>query len=109
MSRFSGYLIMIGLFWMASGLAARAQDDPFAGTPSPSPDFLSNHSYDSTDVDGTSFNSQKEDGVNRDSADEQSGQVKKNPTPDDSKSKTKNENDGNGSDSDSKSQDPNTL
>ena len=48
-------LLLIGLLSLVPGSVVWAQTDLFAGTPSPTPTFLLDHSYDNSDVDGTSL------------------------------------------------------
>jgi hypothetical protein len=49
------HLLFISFLSLVSGSAVLAQTDLFAGTPSPTPVFLLDHSYDNSDVDGTSL------------------------------------------------------
>ena len=48
-------LTFIVFSWCVPSSSAWAQTALFAATPSPLPAFLSDHSYDNTDVDGTSL------------------------------------------------------
>jgi hypothetical protein len=52
-------LTFIVFSWCVPGSSAWAQTALFAATPSPLPAFLSDHSYDNTDVDGTSLKPEK--------------------------------------------------
>jgi len=51
------YLAFLSFLLLAS--RSLAEEDLFAGTPSPTPAFLSDHSYDNSDIDGTAMNKQK--------------------------------------------------
>jgi len=52
-------LTLVVFSWIVSGSSAWAQADLFAATPSPAPSFLTDHSYDNTDVDGTNLKLEK--------------------------------------------------
>ena len=84
----SRFFILILLGFLAIGSLVWAQDETFESTPSPTPDFLSDRSYDNTDIDGTPLD------------------PKKTPTPDDTKNKKGNDNDQNNSNSESRDTDP---
>jgi hypothetical protein len=59
MTHFLVFLIFAIFSWAVSGSSAWAQTDLLSVTPSPVPSFLTDHSYDNLDVDGTSLKPEK--------------------------------------------------
>jgi hypothetical protein len=59
MNHFLITLTWVVFLWLVLVSSAWAQTDLFGATPSPAPSFLTDHSYDNTDVDGTSLKPEK--------------------------------------------------
>jgi hypothetical protein len=106
MRRFPRYFIMIGFCWLTFGSVVSAQDDTFAGTPSPTADFFSDHSYDNMDLDGTPLDPKENTAASPGSGDTQNG---KKSTATDSDTKQKSETEENNMNLDSDSQDSDAL
>ena len=94
------YLAFLSFLLLAS--RSLAEEDLFAGTPSPTPAFLSDHSYDNSDVDGTNLKPKENtesDDDNQISSDKTEENVKKDSSHDAAKSKPKKDDKGSSSDS----------